>query len=230
MLLGFPPILVVINLWPRHAAWGFIQRTFRVALWLAGVRVQQEGIEKIDPAAPAILMGNHVNWLDHIILATLLPTPLVGFEKTENFKVPIYGPMMRRWGNVEVSRRSDPQEALRAAADAAKILAQACWFLVFPEGTRTRTGLLGSFKKGGFHMAVDAGAVIVPFAFEGARGVMATQRWWAMPGQVTVRFGSPIVAAQYGKARLDELMQATRSDIERLAGHELLPPPAVAQV
>lgn len=216
MLVGFPPIVVVINVWPRHSAWGFIQRTFRVALWLAGVSVQQTGIERIDPKAPAILMGNHVNWLDHIILATLLPTPLVGFEKTENFRIPIYGPMMRRWGNVEVSRRSDPQEALRAAADAAKILAAACWFLVFPEGTRTRTGQLGPFKKGGFHMAVDADAVIVPFAFEGAWDVMATQRWWATPGRVTVRFGAPIRATEYGKPRLDELIHTTRAEVLRL--------------
>jgi 1-acyl-sn-glycerol-3-phosphate acyltransferase len=218
MFLGFPPIFVVINLWPRHTAWGFIQRIFRLTLWLAGVRVQQHGIEKIDPTAPVIMMGNHVNWLDHIILATILPTPLVGFEKTENFRIPIYGPMMRRWGNVKVSRRSDPQEALRAAQDAAKILAQKCWFLVFPEGTRTRSGTLGTFKKGGFHVAIDANALIVPFAFQGAWEVMATGRWWAMPGTVHVYFGSPVDAADYGKAGLENLMQVTRHDILRLGG------------
>ncbi|MEB3284337.1 MAG: lysophospholipid acyltransferase family protein [Candidatus Sericytochromatia bacterium] len=216
LLLGFPIIFLAISIWPRHQAWGFIQKIFRLTLWAAGIHVEQFGIEKVPPSAPAILMGNHVNWLDHLILATALPTPLVGFEKTENFKIPIYGPMMRRWGNVEVRRRADLQEAMQAAENAAKILAQGCWFLVFPEGTRTRNGELGAFKKGGFHMAVDANAVIVPFAFTGARDIMAAGKWWISPGCVTVRFAAPIYASQFGKPQLESLMTETRTAILQL--------------
>ncbi|MEB3197740.1 MAG: lysophospholipid acyltransferase family protein [Candidatus Sericytochromatia bacterium] len=215
-LLGFPPIMLVISVWPRARAWGFIQGVFGLALRLAGIKVRIEGLSHLPRDRAALYMGNHVNWLDHLILATALPSPLAGFEKTENFKIPIYGPMMRRWGNVEVSRRKDPEEARRVAQEASRRLAEGCNFLVFPEGTRTRDGQLGAFKKGGFHMAIDAGAPIVPFAFQGAAAIMATGRWWTFPGTVVLHFGAPIDPADYGKDTLEALSQTTRQAIEAL--------------
>jgi 1-acyl-sn-glycerol-3-phosphate acyltransferase len=87
---------------------------------------------------------------------------------------------------------------------------------MFPEGTRTRNGELGPFKKGGFHLALDTQAVIVPFAYRGAREIMSTGRWWAAPGEVRVCFGKPIAPQGYGKDRLDALIADTREAILRL--------------
>ena len=211
--LCFPIIIVVISIRSQQASWPFIQRCFRAMLACAGVRFEARGLEGLDFSRGYMMMGNHVNWLDHFILASIIPSPFVGFEKTANLKVPIYGYMMRRWGNVGVSRSADPAEAKRAAAEAAARLREGIGFLVYPEGTRTRTGAIGPFKKGGFHTAVDAEAQILPFTYNGAREVLAPGRWWAMPGLVTLTFAPPIDAALYGKGRLDELVQATRAAI-----------------
>lgn len=227
--LCFPIIIVVISLRSQEASWPFIQRCFRAMLACAGIRFQAIGLEGVDFSRGYMLMGNHVNWLDHFILASIIPRPFVGFEKNANLKLPIYGRMMRRWGNVGVSRSADPVEARRAAAEAADRLRQGIGFLVYPEGTRTRTGAIGAFKKGGFHTAIDAEAQILPFTYNGAREIMAPGRWWATPGLVTLTFAPPIDAAAFGKERLDELMKATRAAIVssyRGEGAELAAAPA----
>ncbi|MEB3328395.1 MAG: lysophospholipid acyltransferase family protein [Candidatus Sericytochromatia bacterium] len=218
LLLGAMPMLAVaVLLLPRTTVWPVATAAFRLTLRLAGVQVRAKGLEHLPETGHVLLMGNHVNWLDHLILVSLLRHPVAGFEKVENFRIPVYGFLMRRWGNVPVSRRSDPEEARRAGEAASRLLAQGVWFGMFPEGTRTRTGALGPFKKGGFHLAVDTGALIVPFAYRGAREVMATGRWWAMPGEVSVHFGAPIEASAYGKARLDALLIDTREAIKHLS-------------
>ena len=210
----FPVIIVVISIRSQQASWPFIQRCFRAMLACAGVRYQAIGLEGLDFSRGYMMMGNHVNVIDHFILASIIPRPFVGFEKNANLKVPIYGYMMRRWGNVGVSRSADPAEAKRAAAEAADRLRQGIGFLVYPEGTRTRSGAIGPFKKGGFHTAIDAEAQILPFTYNGAREILAPGRWWAQPGLVTVTFAPPIDAAAFGKGRLDDLVQATRAAIE----------------
>jgi 1-acyl-sn-glycerol-3-phosphate acyltransferase len=210
----FPVIMVVISVRNRADSWPFIGKCFRLMLALAGIRFKAEGLEGIDWSRGYMLMGNHVNVLDHFILASIIPTPFVGFEKVENFKVPVYGPMMRKWGNIAIHRgHSDPAAARKVAAEAADLLRQGVGFLVYPEGTRTRTGAIGSFKKGGFHTAVDAGAYILPFTYNGAREVMAAKRWWIKPGLITLTFSPPIDSAAYGKGRIDELVRDTRAAI-----------------
>ncbi len=213
LVLCFPIIIVVISIRSQEDSWPFVQRCFRAMLATAGVRYEAVGLEGLDFSRGYMMMGNHVNVLDHFILASIIPRPFVGFEKTANLKIPIYGRMMKRWGNVGVSRSADPVEAKRAAAEAADRLRQGIGFLVYPEGTRTRTGAIGPFKKGGFHTAVDAEAQILPFTYNGAREILAPGRWWAMPGLVTVTFAQPIDATAYGKERLDALMKATRAAI-----------------
>jgi 1-acyl-sn-glycerol-3-phosphate acyltransferase len=214
--LVLPVLLLAVSLLPRKAVWPLATALFRLTLQLAGVRVRAEGREFLPAHGHVLLMGNHVNWLDHLILVSLLPNPVAGFEKVENFRIPIYGFLMRRWGNVPVSRRADPDEARQAVAAATRLLAEGVWFGMFPEGTRTRNGELGPFKKGGFHLALDAQAVIVPFAYRGAREVMSTGRWWAAPGEVWVCFGKPIAPQAYGKDHLDALVSDTREAILRL--------------
>lgn len=216
--LGLPVLIVAISVRSRTEVWPFVRRVFGLGLALAGVRLRTEGLEQLDPHARVLLMGNHVNWLDHLILIVILPRPIAGFEKVENFRIPIYGWLMRRWGNVPVNRRSNPDEARRVVAEASRLLDEGLIFGMYPEGTRTRDGSLGPFKKGGFHLAVDAEATIVPFAYRGARGVMSTGRWWAMPGEISVHFGAPIQAASFGKEGLDALMEATRAAIVRELG------------
>jgi 1-acyl-sn-glycerol-3-phosphate acyltransferase len=215
LFFAFPAIWFKISFWSRAESWGLIQGTFRIMLALAGVKVKAVGAESVDLTKPYVMIGNHVNWLDHFILATLVPIAHVGFEKASNFRVPVYGPMMKRWGNVGVSRSKNPAEARRIAREAGELLRAGVGFLVFPEGTRSRTGAIDTFKKGGFHTAIDAAAWILPFTYNGSHDVLGTNRWWALPGTVTVTFHPPIEAARYGKAQVAQLAKDTREVIAR---------------
>jgi len=89
-------------------------------------------------------------------------------------------------------------------------------FLIFPEGTRSRTAELLPFKKGGFIMAIKAQAPVVPVAVQGGRDSMRKGSWIIRPVTVSIRIGEPIESAGYTLDRRNQLIDATRRAIETL--------------
>src|SRR5262249_44174859 len=156
---------------PRDVTWRVCQKLYRSAFWLAGIRVRVSGLEHLSRGKPYVLMGNHVNFLDPFMLCVGMPVPTVALEKNKNFGIPIYGWVMRRWGTLSVDR-GKPEQARLDLARAGEILRRdGSWLILFPEGTRTRDGRVGPFKKGGFHLALSTGVEIVPFTQNGARDI-----------------------------------------------------------
>lgn len=217
MLLAIPLVILIVLVLPRAEAWPLMQRIFRGVFALLGVRVRAEGLELLDRSQTYVLMGNHVNMLDHFALCQILPVPIIGLEKEENFAIPLYGSLISLWGNVPVSRSKDIQQARQSVAVAKdKLQGGENWLLVFPEGTRTQTGAIAPFKKGGFHLALDAGIQIAPFTINGAWEILATGRFWAQPGTITITFAPPIGPTASGQTRpaLEVLVEAVREAIE----------------
>ncbi len=99
---------------------------------------------------------------------------------------------------------------------AADALRQGNSFLIFPEGTRSRTGALLPFKKGGFIMAIQGQAPIVPVAIKGAHAAMHKGSFVIRPVTVTVRFGEPVETAGLTPANRDELSARVRGNVEGL--------------
>lgn len=89
-------------------------------------------------------------------------------------------------------------------------------FLIFPEGTRSRTSELLPFKKGGFIMAISAQAPIVPVAVSGGRAAMQKGSWFVRPVMVDVRIGQPVETAGYTLDDRDRLIEIVRAKIEAL--------------
>jgi len=85
--------------------------------------------------------------------------------------------------------------------------------LIFPEGTRSPTGALGPFKKGAFHVALDAQSRIVPVAVSGARELMPKGAFRVRPGTVTVQILDPIEAGRYSYDSRDRLIEDVRGRI-----------------
>jgi 1-acyl-sn-glycerol-3-phosphate acyltransferase len=210
---GLPAIAAVIAWRPRHAAWVAIGRLARWALRAIGIQVRLAGAENLAPGCRYIVMGNHVSFLDIFLFAAVFPMPVIAVEKRENFRLPVYGWLVRRWGNVPINRE-DRVAALEALDEArARLQASDCSLVVMPEGTRTKTGEMGPFKRGGFHLAVQAAFEILPFTFRGAYDVHPTGTWRFRPGTVELALHSPIDPASYGPDRLDDLISAVRSAI-----------------
>src|SRR3989454_8331393 len=139
--------------------WAGLQGT-RAALRVAGVRLEVRGRENIPRGRPAVYMPNHQSNADPPAVFVLLP-PVLVLAKKEFFRVPVLGRAMKLRGFIPVDRR-DRERAIAAVERAAKSLRAGNSFLVFPEGTRSPDGRLQPVQRGGFIMAIKAGAPIVP--------------------------------------------------------------------
>lgn len=211
LLLG-GPVAVIATLISAPLGFRVVRFGSRLALGLTGIRVNVIGLERVDWSRPLVLMGNHTSYLDPFFLVLAVPHHVVGIEKKENLKVPVYGQLASAWGNLPIDR-DNPQAARATIAEAEAKLTSGTSIVIFPEGTRSESGDLGPFKKGGFHLAINAGADIVPMTFSGAYERLRPRGWRVEPGPVTVEFGCPIATAGYDKATLEPLMARVRSAI-----------------
>jgi len=156
-----------------------------------------------------IYMLNHVTFMDHFCICAVCPNFMVGLEKISNSKIPVYGRMARWWGNISVVR-DDRDKAMEALAQAEELLGSGGSIAIAPEGTRTKTGKVGKFKKGGFHVAKNTGAKIVPISLLGMKEVNPDRKFLLKSGRVEIIFHPPIDSTLY---EMDELMMRVREQI-----------------
>ena len=170
---------------PRKNDWP--QRMLcRVTMKLAGAKLIVRRAPGFDASRTCFLIINHVNLFDPFVLYATIPQYFRGLELESHFRIPVYGWMMKRFGNVPVPDTNRPSDLkrmwrlTRAALDSGVSLA------VFPEGQRTRDGRLGRFKDGVFRMAMNFGTPIVPVSVVGAFEFNKKTGWLLRPGTITV--------------------------------------------
>jgi len=186
----------------------------RVLLLLTGTRVKVEGSERLQDARNTVVVSNHLTHLDAPILALVIPADIKAVAKTEVFRFPFFHRCLRFAGIIEVDRK-DHEQSQRAMGRAVESLRAGACFLVFPEGTRSRTGEVGPFKKGAFVVAAQAGSRIVPVALVGIRPLMPRGSFRIRAGTVRVRVLDPVEAGRYSYDQRDELTSEVR---RRIAG------------
>ncbi len=185
-----------------------------LAMGLAGIRYKVAGRENI-PAEAVVFCSNHESNVDPPVLFRALHPRLHILYKAELHKFPIMGTVFDVGGFVPVDR-SDPEKAKASISRGAASLRAGNSFLIFPEGTRSRTGQLLPFKNGGFIMAIEAQAPIVPVAVQGGRASMRKGSAIVRPVHVSVRIGKPIPTAGLTIDDRDGLIERVRSEIEKL--------------
>jgi putative phosphoserine phosphatase/1-acylglycerol-3-phosphate O-acyltransferase len=140
------------------AVWG------DVATSLAGIDLRVEGEEHLWSHRPAVFIFNHQSALDAILMMKLIRRDVTGIGKMELKKNPIFGPLFTAAGVVFVDR-ANSAGAIEALKPAVEALKEGRSLTIAPEGTRSPTPKLGRFKKGAFHLAMQAGVPIVPVVF-----------------------------------------------------------------
>jgi 1-acyl-sn-glycerol-3-phosphate acyltransferase len=180
---------------------------FRNILRLAGVKFEVKRLPGFDAQRTSLFICNHVNIFDPFVIYSAIPQFVRGFELASHFKVPAYGWMMGRFGNVPVPDDNDRSRAsLELMTRKAKhSFDSGISLIAFAEGSRTRTGHVGPFQKGVFRLAVSFGVPIVPMSIVGSYEFHRTGNWMLNPGKITVMLHDTIETKGMNKTDAEEL-------------------------
>ena len=203
MLVGLRQPLVEIGLW-----------AMRVSRRILDIKVEASGLQRLETGTARIFMPNHESFLDGPLVMTLIPGVARVILKKSVLGIPIVGMAMRFVGFVPVDRKG-AEGGKKSIARAVRLMkARGYSFLIFPEGTRSLDGRLGPFRRGGFFLAIESGAPIVPVTICGTRALMPKRQWFARRGTVRVVFHEPIPVAGTTPETMGPLMAKVREAIE----------------
>jgi len=195
----------------RLAGWG------KKIVAHAQMDVEVVGRENLLPGQTYLVMSNHQSHYDIPVMFYVLGANLRMITKAELFRVPVWGPAMRESGFIAIDR-SNRHRALESLEIAKQKLAEGVHIWIAPEGTRSRSGQLLPFKKGGFALAMDAGLPILPVAIKGTRAALRADGVRSTPGaRVRVTLFPHVEPQAYAalepKAAREQLMEDVRRTI-----------------
>ena len=182
----------------------------RILLPVFGVTVETRGVSRVDRNAPYVFMSNHASHVDSLALAVSIPHPLHWVFKKELSRIPVFGWALLSLGQIMVDRRNAVQSRT-ALANAVGAIAGNNSVLIYVEGTRSKDGKLQRLKKGGFHIALQAGLPIVPVRVSGSHDILPPGSLRVRPGHVVVELFDPIPTEGKTEADIPELMARVRN-------------------
>ncbi len=179
----------------RRGFWAIAPGYIRLMAWAFGIRRKLEGWETLPEAirngAPVIFFGNHASLLDPPLLISTLPDHPVFIAKKELGRVPVLGTAIKLAGFILIDR-GHQRQAYASLQDAALRIRAGQSVAIFPEGTRTTDGAVQPFKRGSFHLALEASVPLVPLAIRGGREILPKGSWRTKGGPYVLTVGDPL--------------------------------------
>ena len=181
-------------------------------LFFYGAKVEKSGVENIDKTKPFIYISNHQSFLDIPILFATLPINLYFIGKEELKKMPFIGWYMAAVGMIFIDR-SDRRKSLLSLKKASGIIEGGKNVIMFPEGTRTRNGEIGSFKKGTFVLSSMTNVDLMPIRLEGSNDVWNPNNQKVTSGKVKIRIGESIDTTELNGKNMPEFIEGVRTNL-----------------
>jgi 1-acyl-sn-glycerol-3-phosphate acyltransferase len=178
------------------------------------VKVEKSGLDNFDHNKPYIFVSNHSSQFDIPVLQYTIPNKMGMIFKKELAKIPLFGWQLK-WGPYVMIDRKDPESALKSIEEAKeKISKIGMSVVVFAEGTRSKTGEVQPFKRGGFYLASRSGYPIIPVSISKTNQIMPKGKFRIRGGTVKIHFDKPIPTDNLvGKKDELELMEKVRNII-----------------
>jgi len=188
-----------------HFAHGCARLWSRLILATTGVDVSVEGLDRIERGKTYVFVANHQSIYDIPCLFWSIPFQLRIIAKASLGNFPMLGPHLKRTGHMLVDRSKPDRSGISEWAS--RLTANGLSLIVFPEGTRSRTGMMGKFKGGSILLAMQAGLPIVPISVIGSRHVMTKGELTTRPGHVRVIVHAPIETVAVAEPSVHEVRE-----------------------
>ncbi len=185
----------------------------KIFCFLTFVRVKVSGLEKLNPQQSYVFLLNHQSMFDIFAVYGWLPVIFKWMIKAEIRKIPFIGKACESAGHVFINR-SSPIAAKQSLERAEAQLKNGVSLVIFPEGTRTKTGEIGVFKRGAFRVATDLSLPIVPVTIRGSFERLHYDSVQIIPGTIEMIVHEPIETTTYLPDNSSELIQKTRDQIQ----------------
>lgn len=187
----------------------------KIWLWASGTTLTIEGQENIDPEQSYVVVANHLSTLDIMVCFLAVPLPIRYLAKKELFRIPLLAQGMRSVGIIEVDRAARASIHSSVNQQAKDLIANRRSLIIYAEGTRPRNGVMKSFKKGAFTMAIDAQLPVLPLSIHGTYEAAAPGKPWFHGGPVTAIVDPPIPTEGMKRSDTDALRDRVRDIIAK---------------
>ena len=188
----------------------------RSLLWIAGVKVDAEGLEQLQPGTPYIMVANHLSYMDTPVILTHIPIEFRFLAKEELFRWWFLGWHLHRAGHIPVPLE-DPRGSVKTLKRAAEMIRRrGVSLMIFPEGGRSMDGQLQEFIDGASYLAIKAQVPVVPVALIGTREILAMGSGIFHRGRVRLRVGEPISTLGMGLHDRRKLTETAREKVAEM--------------
>ena len=194
MLSTFTAVVLSADTKEKENVFNTIERFFsRIAFKLLGMKVEIQGLENIPRNEPVIFISNHQSMMDIKLSLAFIPVNFSFISKDTVFHIPILGAYITASGHIPIQRTED-RKAYATLLTAVNKLTTKKSLVVFPEGTRSEDGNLGTFKRGISLIVLKSGRRVVPMAICGSNQFMPKRGWLSHPEKryVRISFGKPL--------------------------------------
>lgn len=208
--------------WTRKKVDTWVHGWGRMSARLLQVKLKIFNPHQVDITAykRCVLMFNHTSHLDIPVIYSAFPYTIRMLAKKELYRIPVFSRGMRL-GEFPAIDRGNREQAMKDLQYARELMETGVLINVFPEGTRSRDGRLGKLKKGGFYLAIEAQATIIPIGLRNMATVLPAESLRLQLGQeVEIHIGQPIDASNYTIQNKDNLIKAVETQLKQLAAIE----------